>query len=220
MASDGMHALEMIRDKQPHLLVTDIRMPGFDGIDLIRQAKQIQPGLHFIVVSGYAQFEYAQNALKYGVEGYLLKPLKVQEMTDLLTGLKGKLSEQATIEYRLKKSDEREQERIIDTLIGEIHGDVRTSSAVRSFNLEYGLPSNGCLFRRYCQAGYSISMEEPGWRARMMKHALEIVRQELGQLKCGFAAAIRREGVAVAVYLPEYQPVEGQDNASPKYARK
>lgn len=46
MASDGMHALEMIRDKQPHLLVTDIRMPGFDGIDLIRQAKQMQPGLH------------------------------------------------------------------------------------------------------------------------------------------------------------------------------
>ena len=38
---------------------------SFDGIDLIRQAKQIQPGLHFIVVSGYAQFEYAQNALKY-----------------------------------------------------------------------------------------------------------------------------------------------------------
>ena len=50
----------------------------------------------------------------------------------------------------------------------------------------------------------------------MMKHALEIVRQELGQLKCGFAAAIRREGVAVAVYLPEYQPVE----VKPKYARK
>lgn len=53
----------------------------------------------------------------------------------------------------------------------------------------------------------------------MMKHALEIVRQELGQLKCGFAAAIRREGVAVAAYLPEYQPVE-VSNASPKYVRK
>ena len=77
MASDGMHAhCDECATRQPHLLVTDIRMPGFDGIDLIRQAKQIQPGLHFIVVSGYAQFEYAQNALKYGVEGYLLKPLK------------------------------------------------------------------------------------------------------------------------------------------------
>ncbi len=50
-------------------------------------------------------------------------------------------------------------------------------------------------------------MEEPGWRARH-DEAREIVRQELGQLKCGFAAAIRREGVAVAAYLPEYQPVE------------
>lgn len=208
MASDGMHALEMIRDKQPHLLVTDIRMPGFDGIDLIRQAKQMQPGLHFIVVSGYAQFEYAQNALKYGVEGYLLKPLKVQEMTDLLTGLKGKLSEQATIEYRLKKSDEREQERIIDTLIGEIHGDVRTSSAVRSFNLEYGLPSNGCYFAAIVKPDIPSAWKNPDGVHAMMKHALEIVRQELGQLKCGFAAAIRREGVAVAAYLPEYQPVE------------
>lgn len=110
MASDGMHALEMIRDKQPHLLVTDIRMPGFDGIDLIRQAKQIQPGLPFYSLSAVMpSLNNAQNALKYGVEGYLLKPLKVQEMTDLLTRLKGKLSEQATIEYRLKKSDEREQ---------------------------------------------------------------------------------------------------------------
>lgn len=183
-------------------------MPGFDGIDLIRQAKQIQPGLHFIVVSGYAQFEYAQNALKYGVEGYLLKPLKVQEMTDLLTRLKGKLSEQATIEYRLKKSDEREQERIIDTLIGEIHGDVRTSSAVRSFNLEYGLPSNGCYFAAIVKPDIPSAWKNPDGVHAMMKHALEIVRQELGQLKCGFAAAIRREGVAVAVYLPEYQPVE------------
>lgn len=129
-------------------------------------------------------------------------------MTDLLTRLKGKLSEQATIEYRLKKSDEREQERIIDTLIGEIHGDVRTSSAVRSFNLEYGLPPTAVISpllssRIFHQHGRT----RDGVHA-MMKHALEIVRQELGQLKCGFAAAIRREGVAVAVYLPEYQPVE------------
>ena len=163
MASDGMHALEMIRDKQPHLLVTDIRMPGFDGIDLIRQAKQMQPGLHFIVVSGYAQFEYAQNALKYGVEGYLLKPLKVQEMTDLLTGLKGKLSEQATIEYRLKKSDEREQERIIDRRDTRRCPYLQCGAVVQS-----GIRSaiQRLLFRRYCQTGYSISMEEPGWRAR------------------------------------------------------
>lgn len=212
MASDGMHALEMIRDKQPHLLVTDIRMPGFDGIDLIRQAKQMQPGLHFIVVSGYAQFEYAQNALKYGVEGYLLKPLKVQEMTDLLTGLKGKLSEQATIEYRLKKSDEREQERIIDTLIGEIHGDVRTSSAVRSFNLEYGLPSNGRYFAAIVKPDIPSAWKNPDGVHAMMKHALEIVRQELGQPF--------EEKVSLLRSICRSTSRSRSSNASPKYVKK
>lgn len=104
MASDGISALDQVREKKPHLLVTDIRMPGCDGIDLIRQAKQIQPGLHFIIVSGYRQFEYAQNALKYGVEGYLLKPLKQEEMVDLLISLKEKMGEEAAIEYRLKRA--------------------------------------------------------------------------------------------------------------------
>ena len=43
-------------------------MPGCDGIELIQRAKALQPKLHFIVISGYRKFEYAQNALKYGVE--------------------------------------------------------------------------------------------------------------------------------------------------------
>lgn len=208
-ANDGMSALDLVREKKPHLLVTDIRMPGCDGIDLIRQAKQIQPGLHFIIVSGYRQFEYAQNALKYGVEGYLLKPIKQEEMVELLIGLKGKMGEEAAIEYRLKKSDEREQERIIDTLMTEVRGGVRTSSTVRSFNLESDLPTGqGSYFAAIVKPDIPSAAENlDGYRA-MLKHSLEIVRQELAQLGGGFAAAARREGVAIAMYLPVYQPVE------------
>ena len=208
MASDGISALDQVREKKPHLLVTDIRMPGCDGIDLVRQAKQIQPGLHFIIVSGYRQFEYAQNALKYGVEGYLLKPLKQEEMVDLLISLKEKMGEEAAIEYRLKKSSEREQERIIDTLMTEVRGGVRTSSTVRSFDLERGLPEGGSYFAAVIRPNIPSAAEnQDGFRA-MQKHALEIVRQELGQMDCGFVASARREGIVAAVYTPEYQPVE------------
>lgn len=83
-ANDGLRALELVREKQPHLLITDVRMPGCDGIELIQRAKALQPKLHFIVISGYRKFEYAQNALKYGVEDYLLKPLKQEELTGIL----------------------------------------------------------------------------------------------------------------------------------------
>ena len=80
-ANDGLRALELVREKQPHLLITDVRMPGCDGIELIQRAKALQPKLHFIVISGYRKFEYAQNALKYGVEDYLLKPLKQEAVS-------------------------------------------------------------------------------------------------------------------------------------------
>ena len=111
-ANDGLRALEMVQELQPQLLITDIRMPGCDGIDLIRRAKEIQPALHCIVISGYRQFEYAQQALKYGVEDYLLKPIKEEEMINILLRVKDKLGERAALEFRLQKSDEQRQERL------------------------------------------------------------------------------------------------------------
>ena len=105
-ANDGLRALELVGEKQPHLLITDVRMPGCDGIELIQKAKALQPKLHFIVVSGYRKFEYAQSALKYGVEDYLLKPLKQEELTGILLRLKEKLGQEAALEFQLKKSGE------------------------------------------------------------------------------------------------------------------
>ena len=67
-ANDGLRALELVRELHPDLLITDVRMPGCSGIELIQQAKELHPDLHFIIISGYRQFEYAQNALKYGVD--------------------------------------------------------------------------------------------------------------------------------------------------------
>ena len=86
MASDGISALDQVREKKPHLLVTDIRMPGYNGIDLIRQAKQIQPGLHFIIVSGYRQFEYpfiarAEARTTRARRIQLFRPARMQYMT-------------------------------------------------------------------------------------------------------------------------------------------
>ena len=99
-ANDGLRALELVREKQPHLLITDVRMPGCDGIELIQRAKALQPKLHFIVISGYRKFEYAQNALKYGVEDYLLKPLKQEELTGILLRLKEKMGQEAALEFQ------------------------------------------------------------------------------------------------------------------------
>lgn len=84
IVNDGEKALEAIKEIRPDIVITDIRMPGYDGIELIRRAKEIIPNIYFIIISGYSQFEYAQNAIKYGVENYLLKPIKKKELVNTL----------------------------------------------------------------------------------------------------------------------------------------
>lgn len=83
-ASDGLSALASISALCPDIVITDIRMPGCDGIELIERAKALNPAIDFIIVSGYRHFEYAQKAIRFGVEDYLLKPLKAVEINQTL----------------------------------------------------------------------------------------------------------------------------------------
>lgn len=150
-ANDGLRALELVREKQPDLLITDVRMPGCDGIELIQRAKALQPRLHFIVVSGYRKFEYAQNALKYGVEDYLLKPLKQEELTGILLRLKDKLGQEAVVELQLRKSGERRQELLLEALKSAAERGEPFLSA-RQAAAEYGFRFSraGSVLRRWC----------------------------------------------------------------------
>lgn len=74
-ASDGAEAFLLMQRKIPRLVITDIRMPDMDGIELMRKAKEEFSDTQFIVVSGYDDFSYAQKAIEYGARAYLLKPL-------------------------------------------------------------------------------------------------------------------------------------------------
>ena len=81
--NDGVEAFELILEKQPDIVITDIRMPGMDGIELVEKAtKEMESSkkVFFVIISGYSQFEYAQQAVKLGVEDYLLKPIKKKEL--------------------------------------------------------------------------------------------------------------------------------------------
>lgn len=85
VAHDGVKALEMIELYNPDIVITDIRMPGYDGIELIKRAKAVHPSVDFIIISGYQHFDYAHNAIKYDVKDYLLKPLKEEEINRTLS---------------------------------------------------------------------------------------------------------------------------------------
>lgn len=74
-AGNGEEALKLIREKHPNVVITDIKMSGMNGIELIKQAKNIDSEISFLIISGYQEFEYAQQAVKLGAVDYLIKPI-------------------------------------------------------------------------------------------------------------------------------------------------
>ena len=95
-ASDGEMALSIMQDLMPDILITDIRMPFLDGFGLISHAKSIMPWLKVIIISGYGDFEYARKAISLGVDQYLLKPVRSQELIKVVEETASQIEKEKT----------------------------------------------------------------------------------------------------------------------------
>ncbi len=98
MAHNGIEAFDVVQKVCPDLLITDIRMPGLSGLELIEKVKAACPEVEIIIISGYAHFEYAQQAIRFGVGHYLLKPINKAELTETLEKLKSKIGQRQEFE--------------------------------------------------------------------------------------------------------------------------
>lgn len=86
-ASNGQEAIALIEEKQPQIVITDIRMPGMDGLALCKYLYENHPSVKIVVLSGYGEFEYAQAAIRYAVSDYFLKPLNTQKLFETMEKL-------------------------------------------------------------------------------------------------------------------------------------
>ncbi len=84
---DGVEAYHTILDECPDIVLTDIRMPGISGLDLVERISRTDLPVHFIILSGYGEFEYAKRAMKCGVKHYLLKPCDTAQIEACLTDI-------------------------------------------------------------------------------------------------------------------------------------
>ncbi|MBE0341642.1 response regulator, partial [Paenibacillus sp. 28ISP30-2] len=83
-ARNGIDAYEKIVELKPDIVISDIKMPGMDGLSLVSKAHKKYPSIKFILLSGYSEFEYARIAMHYDVKNYLLKPCNEDKITAAL----------------------------------------------------------------------------------------------------------------------------------------
>lgn len=92
--SDGIAALEWLAHHRIDLIITDIKMPEMTGLELSRKVKELYPNQKIIILSGYDDFKFAQQAIQYGVRNYLLKPISLEDLRKALSEMKGILEKE------------------------------------------------------------------------------------------------------------------------------
>jgi two-component system response regulator YesN len=83
-AKNGIEAFDYILEHQPDIVISDIRMPGMDGLQLVEKTKEMFPTIEFILLSGFDEFDYARTAMSFGVKHYLLKPCNEESIEQAL----------------------------------------------------------------------------------------------------------------------------------------
>ncbi len=97
-AVNGKEAEEWLRDNQADILITDIKMPFMDGLELLEQIDQLYPDMVKIIISGYGEFSYAKKAIRYGVEEYILKPVDPEDFKVSIEKVVQTLDEKRAVE--------------------------------------------------------------------------------------------------------------------------
>lgn len=109
-AADGEMALPLLRLAKPDVLITDIKMPFMDGLQLSKIVRARMPWVKIVILSGHDEFEYAQQAIKLGVTDYLLKPITVQNLQVALQNLAAQLDQERKEQENLRKLQEQAEE--------------------------------------------------------------------------------------------------------------
>ncbi|CAN7462833.1 MULTISPECIES: response regulator transcription factor [unclassified Paenibacillus] len=97
-ARNGVEAFEIIQRQAPDIIISDIRMPGMDGLELVARVHEAYPHIRFVLLSGFGEFDYASRAMQYGVKHYLLKPTNEGKIGEALKEIVAELEQETSKE--------------------------------------------------------------------------------------------------------------------------
>lgn len=185
-AENGPEALEMAERWRPDVLVTDIRMPFMDGLELSERVRRSLPGTKIIILTGYDEFEYARKAITLGIEEFVLKPFSAQELLQALRKVKAELDAEALQRENmdsLKEHYRRSLPLLRELFLGSLMTRALTEREIDEKLAGYGLPLRE---RRHLAAVVRLDLPADAEDAELLSFAVRNIAEEIaGRRECG-----------------------------------
>ena len=152
IANNGLTAKEEIEMFKPDVVFTDIRMPGLSGLDLLQAIPEVSPETKVVIITGFAEFAYAKEAVQHHAYDYLLKPIKKEDLIRVMTAITNE-----------RKDDDEDEgpapayDRMIDNVISDIRDhyteDISLTSLAAKYNISMGHLSK--MIKEHLQVNFS-----------------------------------------------------------------
>lgn len=156
-APDGEMALPLLQELKPDVLITDIRMPFMDGLELAEHVRRTMPWMRVIILSGHDEFRYAQRAIGLGVEDYLLKPITSEKLLDTLTKVARDivLAKAEMLNLQAEGPDPGEYEILVEHFLNQLLSGALSVAEARTRAGELGVPFDS--YKEYAVAFADLS---------------------------------------------------------------
>lgn len=181
-AENGIEAQELIEKWVPDVVVTDIKMPFMDGLQLSTWIREHYPMIKIIILTGFDEFDYAQQAVKLHVNEYVLKPFSAQELMDVLVKVKCQLDEEIAQKENVQILQEHYRKSLPilrETFLASLISGKLSKTMIREKSLNYNIDLNGSSF--IC---FVISMDSPGDELKQFA-ILNIAEEMMGRHQQG-----------------------------------
>ena len=130
-ASNGLEALKLVKKFKPKIIITDIKMPVMDGLQLTQKAIEFDETVKIILLSGYGEFMYAQQAMRLGAKEYLLKPATIETITEAVLRAKEEIligemrfSENIELSKRVKENLHLVKDKYFTYLVSDVENEI------------------------------------------------------------------------------------------------
>ncbi|WP_455383092.1 helix-turn-helix domain-containing protein [Salinispira pacifica] len=203
-ASNGREAVALAAEWSPDIAFLDIKMPGVNGIEAARRIKQLLPGIHIVFLTAFDYFDYAHEAIRIGVDDFLVKPASDARVMEVISRIAEELGRERTRKLRNEKRDQK-LEQITSMLSARIEeslsrGFVDSESLVELFSLlELDFASAVVVQGRLSFERYPMRIESEGQEMILRKRCLQALRAALSGRHMQVFGAVVPAGITVLV---------------------